>query len=381
LPALPKLGTVIQPRGESRPDDRQAPRRSLLRPVLLVVLSVLVAALVAAGVTLGILQLQAPTNPQHVNLRSGVTISEESAITNVAAKAKPAVVSVVTQDQPRLARGSGYLVTSDGYIVTAVNVLAGATTMTVLLTGDPRLHSARLVDYDCQTGVAVLKIDQVSGLPTLAFGDPTALVAGQIVVAVGGPLDGGAVTPGYVSSQHRPVIVTDPVALRTVEISDTIQTNAAIGSGTVGGPLLNVGGQVVGVAMQAQGSSGSNGFGLNVADIQDDVQQILSTGQVVVSSLGVTSTDLGLQAAALGGLPEGSQLVSLDKTGPAGAAGLQPGDVITQLDDVKVDAAHPLRLLLRSRFHPNQRVTVTYFRAGSSTQAQVTLVGQHPACA
>ncbi len=372
---------MIQPRGESRPDDRQAPRRNAWRPALVLVAGLLVSALVAAGVTLGILQLQSRTNPQQVNLQSGVTISEESAITQVAAKTKPAVVSVVTQDQPRLGRGSGYLVTSDGYIVTAVNVISGASAMTVLLTGDAKLHQARLVDYDCQTGVAVLKIDQVSGLPTLAFADPTALVAGQIVVAVGGPLDEGPVTPGYVSSLHRPITVADTVTLRSVEISDTIQTSAVIGSATEGGPLLNVGGQVVGVAMQSQGSTGSGGFGLNVADIQDDVQQIVSTGQVVVSSLGATSSDLSLAAAALSGLPEGSQLVTVDKSGPAAAAGLQVGDVITQLDDVKLDAAHPLRLLLRSRFHPNQRVQVTYFRAGASTQVQLTLAAEHPTCA
>jgi len=346
-----------------------------------VVASVLVTALVAAGVTLGILRLQSPTNPQQVNLRSGVTISEESAIIQVAARAKPAVVSVVTQDQPRIGRGSGYLVTSDGYIVTAASVITGASKMTVLLTGDSSLHVARLVDYDCQTGVAVLKIDQVNGLPTLVTADPTALVPGQVVVAVGGPFDGGAVTPGYVSSLHRPTTVTDPVAQRTLEISDTIQTSAVIGAGTAGGPLLNVGGQVVGIAMQSQGSNAASGFGLNVADILDDVQQILSNGEVVVSSVGATSTDLTQQAAAVAGLPEGSQLITVDKGGPAAAAGLQSGDVITQLDDVKLDAAHPLRLLLRSRFRPNQRVAVTYFRAGASTQVQLTLAGQHPVCA
>ena len=295
--------------------------------------------------------------------------------------AVPAIVTVVTKDQPKVGRGSGYLATSDGYIVTAVGVIAGASTMTVLLTNDAKLHDARLVDYDCQTGVAVLKIDQVSGLPTLAFADPNALVAGQVVVAVGGPLDGGAVSPGYVSSLHRPVTVTDSATLRSVEISDTIQTSALITSSTMGGPLLNVGGQVVGIAMPAQGSSASTGFGLNVADIQDDVQQILANGQVVVSSLGVTSADLSQPAASLSGLLEGSQIVTVDKTGPAAAAGLLAGDVITQIDDVKLDAAHPLRLLLRSRFRPNQRVAVTYFRGGASTQVQLTLVGQHPACA
>ena len=163
-----------------------------------------------------------------------------------------------------------------------------------------------------------------------------------------------------------------------MEISDTIQTSTVIATSTIGGPLLNVEGQVVGVAMQSQASSG---FALNVADILDDVNQIISTGQVVVASLGVTSTDLSLQAAALAGLPEGSQLVTADKAGPAGLAGLQPGDVITQVEDVKLDAAHPLRLLLRSRFHPNQKVIVTYFRGGASTQVQLTLAGQHPACA
>ncbi|MEA2629435.1 MAG: putative serine protease PepD [Chloroflexota bacterium] len=346
--------------------------------MLVVVASVLVTALVAAGVTLGILQLESRTNPQQVNLRSGVTIAEESAIIQVAAKAKPAVVSVVTQDQPRLVRGSGYLVTSDGYIVTATSVIAGAGTMTVLISGDVALHPARLVDYDCQAGVAVLKVDQVSGLPTLASADPTALVAGQVVVAVGGPLDGGAVTPGYVSALHRPLTVLDPSGVRSVEISDTIQTNAVIAANTAGGPLLNVGGQVVGVTMPPQGSSG---FALNVADITDDVQQILSTGQVVVASLGTTETDLGAQAAAIAGLPEGSQLVTVDKGGPAAAAGMQPGDVITQVEDVKLDAAHPLQLLLRSRFHPTQRVTVTYSRAGASTQVQLTLAPLHPACA
>jgi putative serine protease PepD len=225
----------------------------------------------------------------------------------------------------------------------------------------------------------VIKIDKVSGLPTLAFADPTALVQGQVIVAVGGPVDGGPITPGYVSAMHRVISAHDPVnAGRTVQFSDTIQTNVAIDDGTSGGPLLNVGSQVVGIAMVSP--SELAGFGLNVADIQDDVQQILSAGQVVVASLGATTIDVTPESAALGGIPEGAQLTTVDKGGPAAASGLKSGDVITQLDDVRIDAAHPLSLLLRSRFHANQRVTVTYSRAGSSTQAELTLAGQHPTC-
>lgn len=348
---------------------------------MLVAAALLVTALVAAGVTLAVLQVQSRTNPQQVNLRSGVTISEDSAIVQAAARARPAVVSVVTQQLPAVSRGSGYLFTTDGYIVTNIDVIAGAGGMTVLVPGDASAHDARLVDYDCQTGVAVIKIDKVSGLPTLLFADPTALVRGQVIVAVGGPFEGGAVTPGYVSAIHRVVSIANPSGdQRVLELSDTIQTSAQISAGTAGGPLINVGGQVIGVAMQSQASTGTDGFGLNVADIQDDVQQILQTGQVVVSSLGATTTDVSPEMALLSGLPAGSQLVTLDKGGPAASAGLQPGDVITQLDDVKLDAAHPLRLLLRSRFQPNQRVTVTYSRAGISTQTQLTLSGEHPSC-
>jgi putative serine protease PepD len=336
----------------------------------------LVVALVAAGVTLAVLSYQSRTNPQQIDL-PGVTISEDSAIVKAAAKAMPAVVSVVTQQPPAVGRGSGYLATSDGYIITNVDVISGASSMSVLIQGDAKPHDARLVDYDCQTGVAVLKVDNVRGLPTLNFADPNVLVPGQVVVALSGPFDGSAITPAHVSAIHRVVTTVDPIG-RVTQYSDTIQTSATIDRGTAGGPLLNVSGQVIGIAMQSLLASG--GYGLSVADIQDDVQQILSTGQVTVSSIGAATTDLTPEVAALSGLPQGAQVVTVTKRSPAAAAGLQTSDVITQIDDVKLDAAHPLSLLLRSRFHPNQRVTVTYWRGSTSTQAELTLTGTHPHC-
>ncbi len=353
--------------------------RSAWRSVLAIVAGLLVTILVAAGVTFAILRIESRTNTQQVNLQPGVTLTQDSAIVQAAAKGRPAVVSVVTQHQPSIVRGSGYLATTDGYIVTSINVIAGANGLTVLVPGDSAPHAARLVDYDCQTGVAVIKIDKVSGLPTLAFADPTVLVQGQVIVAVGGPVDGSAVTPGYVSAMHRVTSAKDPVNLgRTIQFSDTIQTNLPIDDGTSGGPLLNVSSQVVGIAMVS--STELVGFGLNVADIQDDVQQILTSGQVVVASIGATTSDVTPENAALGGIPAGAQVSAVERGGPAAAAGLQTGDVITQLDDVRIDAAHPLSLLVRSRFHANQRVTVTYTRGHTSTQAELTLSGQHPTC-
>lgn len=350
-----------------------------MRVVLAVAAGLIVTVLVATGVTLAVLRTQSRTNNQQVELQPGITITENSAIVAAASKARPAVVSIVTQQTPTIVTGSGYLATSDGFIVTNINVVAGANGMTVLIAGDSNTHDARLVDYDCQTGVAVIKIDKVSGLPTLGFADPNALVQGQVIVAVGGPVAGGAVTPAYVSAVHRLSSESDPVNLgHTLQFSDTIETSAPIDGGTSGGPLLNVGSQVVGIAVES--STSRTGFGLNVADIQDDVQQILQTGQVTVASLGASTTDITPEQAALTGIPEGSQVAATDKGGPAAAAGLLPGDVITQIDDVRLDAAHPLTLLLRSRFHANQRVTVTYSRGGVSTQAELTLTGRHPTC-
>ena len=350
-----------------------------MRLVLAIAAGLILTVLVATGVTLVVLRTQSRINNQQVNLQPGITITEDSAIVAAATKARPAVVSVVTQHTPTIVTGSGYLATSDGFIVTNINVVAGANGMTVLIPNDSKTHDARLVDYDCQTGVAVIKIDTVSGLPTLGFADPNALVQGQVIVAVGGPVAGGAVTPAYVSAMHRVSSENDPVNLgHTLLFSDTIETSAAIDGGTSGGPLLNVGSQVVGIAVES--SATRAGFGLNVADIQDDVQQILQTGQVTVASLGVVATDVTPEVAALNGGPEGSQVASVDKGGPAASAGLLAGDVVTQIDDVRLDAAHPLTLLLRSRFHANQRVTVTYSRGGVSTQAELTLTGRHPTC-
>ena len=95
-----------------------------MRPILAVTAGLLVTALVAAGVTLAILRVESRTNTQQVNLRNGVTLTEDSAIIAAATKARPAVVSIVTQHLPNLVRGSGYLATSDGFIVTNTNVIA-----------------------------------------------------------------------------------------------------------------------------------------------------------------------------------------------------------------------------------------------------------------
>jgi putative serine protease PepD len=346
--------------------------------------SALVAALVggavAAGVTLVVIRQQSRTNPQNVSLGSNVTINEQDATTTVARNAQPAVVSIVT-DATNLTHGSGFLVTTDGYIVTNVGVVANAQTLAVLLGTDSKRHDARLVDYDCTTGVAVLKVDQVSNLPTLALDTSADLTTGQTVIVVPGGLGGGhGVSRGVIGGLHDIVPVTVGWGPGEAQMSNVIRTDAQVDAGASGAPLLNVGGQVVGVSMTATSQGQPTSFALAASDLQPEIEQIVQGGGLVVPSVGAQTMDVGADAAAIRGGPAGARIMATDAGGPSAGAGLTSGDVITQLDDQRLDDAHPLAQVLRTRFKADQRVTVTYSRGTSSAQVQLTLQGVHPAC-
>jgi S1-C subfamily serine protease len=332
---------------------------------------------VAAAVTVALVDSRARTNPQDLNLRSGVTVNEESNTVQVIQAAQPAVVTIVTKPG---ASGSGFLVTSDGNLVTNVRVIANAQSLTVLVTGDARPHDARVVDYDCETGIAVLKVNGVSNLKTLSFGDSNALKLGQSVVAVGGPLEASA-QRGIVSSLHRTVAVDDAVdATRTDHLSDTLGTDTAVDPNSSGGPLLNVNGQVVGVYVAAASNKQPLDFAIASNDVQPEVEQILQTGQLALPWMGLDSSVLSSGDAAIQNQVPGSLVKSVTAGSAAELAGIKPGDVITQLDSYKLDDAHPLPQVLRAQFKPSQRVTVSLWRAGQTSQVELTLGSQHPTC-
>jgi putative serine protease PepD len=371
---------VIDPEGAESPPEVPAGSRRSSTVVALVVIAAIVSGAVSAGVTLAILRFQSRTNPQTVDLGSNVRITEDSAIIQVADKAAPAVATIVT-GRASQGLGSGYLTTSDGYIVTNAHVVANSSGLAVIFAGSSGRHDARLVDSDCQTDVAVLKVDGVTNLPTLAFGDATNLRAGQSTVAVGSALGQRAVASGIISSLHRAVTVSDPVASSVDRtFSDTIQSTAAVDRVSSGGPLLNVAGQVIGVTVAADSSSGQATFAISAADIRAEVEQIIRDGKLVVPSLGIVSHDLTSQDAALLGVPVGASFVGVTAGGPAETAGLKAGDVITAVDEVKLDDAHPLLQVLVTQFRPAQRVTLTLSRQGTPTQVQGTLGSQHPVC-
>lgn len=372
---------MIEPAGaESRPPATEPGRggpssRALLAIVLA---AVLLSGLVAGGVAYGVLKLQSRTNPQELNLGSRVQLTEDSATGQVVAKALPAVVTVLSDERGQ-SYGSGFLVTTDGYIATSVAVVAGSGTLTVLLPGETRRRDARVVDYDCAIGVAVLKVDGVANLPTLSIADSAQLKVGQTVVALGGPYGKTLASKGIVSAVHRSAPVPGAPLNGPESYSDTIQSDARIDSANSGGPLMNVGGQVVGMDV-APGSGGQTAFALASNSIQPVVEQIAQSGQLQVADMGLRSADLSPEEAAVRGLPVGSLVVSVDSGGPAEVAGIKVGDVLTQVDDNHLDAAHPLLPLLRGHYKPAQRAVVSYSRAGSAAQVEMTLRAARPAC-
>lgn len=374
---------MIDPEGAESPPEVPAGSRRTGAVVALVVIAAIVSGAVAAGVTLAILRSQSRTNPQTVDLGSNVRITEDSAIIQVAGKAAPAVATIVT-GQPGAGHGigSGFLTTSDGYLVTNAHVVANASALAVLFPGDSVRHDARVVDSDCQTDLAVLKVDGVAGLPTLAFADTSSLRVGQRVIAVGSPLGTRAVSAGIVNSLHRVTSAADAVTPSSQRaFADTIRTDTEIDLASSGGPLLNVAGQVVGVDVAAGDPGGGQvAFAIDAAAVKSEVEQIVRDGKLVVPFLGAASRDLTSQDAALQALPAGGLIETVMAGGPAAAAGVTAGDVITAVDEVRLDDAHPLLQVLVNQFRPGQRVTLTINRQGVATQLQATLGGQHPVC-
>jgi serine protease Do len=175
--------------------------------------------------------------------------------------------------------------------------------------------------------------------------------------------------------------ISDPVtASGSLTIPDTIQTDTAIDTRSSGGPLLNVAGQVIGVNVAADAGGQRVGFAISAADVRIEIEQIIRDGMLVVPDLGLRTIQVTSADAALRGVPVGNLVTQVLPQGPAEVAGVKTGDVITAIDEVKIDEAHPLSQVLVTGFRPGQRVALSLTRQGASIQVQATLGRHHPSC-
>ncbi len=269
----------------------------------------------------------------------------------------------------RSATGSGFLVDPKGYIITNYHVIEDADVIKVKLMDDPTTYKAKLIGFDVETDLAVIKINADHSLPTVKIGNSDAVQVGDWAIAIGSPFGlESTVTVGIVSAKGRDI--------GTQQFQRFIQTDAAINRGNSGGPLVNIRGEVIGVnTMIATNNGGYQGvgFALPVNMAVKVYNQIIKNGRVTRGSIGVSfgREDDPYLLPALG-LDHGVLITTVQKGGPADKAGIKPEDVIIAMNGVPIRNGDDL--VARVADTPvGEEVTITVDRGGKKMDFRVVV--------
>ena len=267
--------------------------------------------------------------------------------------------------------GSGFILTSDGYIMTNAHVVDGADEVLVTL-ADKRELKAKVVGLDKRSDVAVVKV-QGSNLPAIKVGDVSQLRVGEWVIAIGSPFGlENTVTAGIVSAKQRD----------TGDYLPFIQTDVAINPGNSGGPLINMRGEVIGINSQIYSRSGGY-MGISFSIPMDEAMrvsdQIRANGHVTRGRVGVQIDQVSPEVAESIGLGKarGALIRMVEAGGPADKAGLQAGDIIVTFDGKPIDKASDLPRIVGNT-KPGTKAEMQVFRRGAQRKLTVT-VGELPA--
>jgi serine protease DegQ len=318
---------------------------------------------------------------------------------DAAQRAMPAVVSVYTTkeirrgpytDDPFFERffgerfrqqaervtslGSGVIATADGYVLTNNHVVQAADEILVAL-GDGRRVEAKLVGADPETDLAVLRIE-APNLPAITFGRSEDLRVGDVVLAIGNPFNvGQTVTMGIVSALGR-------TGLDLSRYESYIQTDAAINQGNSGGALVDTHGHLVGINTAIFSRSGGSigiGFAIPTTIITQVMEQLIKTGKVVRGYFGIEPEDITPEMVDALKLPrkEGVIVRGVQRSAPAGKAGIEPGDILLSINDQPVQDT-PRMLTQIAQLAPGSVARVKVIRGGKELEIPVT-VGERPA--
>ncbi|NGX50420.1 MAG: Periplasmic serine endoprotease DegP [Chlamydiae bacterium] len=278
------------------------------------------------------------------------------------------------QRGPQISQGSGFIVSTDGYIMTNLHVVRGAKKITVhLQDGYNRQLNATFIGGDRHTDIAVIKIDESYGknFPFLELGNSDELEVGEWVVAIGNPFHlEASVSAGIISAKGRQ-------NLQITDYEDFIQTDAAINPGNSGGPLLDLDGNVIGMNTAIVSQSGGNmgiGFAIPSNILQNIREQLVENGTVTRGFLGVSLQAIDNDLAEAFGLDstQGVLVVDIVEESPAEKAGLKQGDIITKLNGNPVRSPSSLRNAI-VLLPPETVVQLTINRNGKTMRLPVTL--------
>ncbi|OBI50723.1 peptidase S1 [Mycobacterium kyorinense] len=307
-------------------------------------------------------------------------------VEQVATKVVPSVVMLETDLGRQSEEGSGIILSADGLILTNNHVVAAAATgrgetppgpapKTTVTFSDGRTAPFTVVGADPTTDIAVVRVQDVSGLAPISIGSSADLRVGQPVIAVGSPLGlEGTVTTGIVSALNRPVSTTGDTGNQNT-VLDAIQTDAAINPGNSGGALVNMNGDLIGVnsaiatlggdSADSQSGSIGLGFAIPIDQAKRIADELIRSGTASHASLGVQVMN---DKSA-----HGAKVVDVVPGGAAASAGLPSGVVVTKVNDRTINSADGLVAAVRSKA-PGDKVTLTYLDpSGDSRTVQVTL--------
>jgi serine protease Do len=288
--------------------------------------------------------------------------------------------------QPLRGQGSGFIVTSNGYILTNNHVVTNSDRETIadkvtVRMMDHRVFTAKVVGHDRTTDVAVIKIDGTN-FPTVSLGNDVNSRIGEWVLAIGNPLGlENTVTAGIISAKGRSLgpELMNPDGRNQYAISDLIQTDAAINPGNSGGPLVNSRGEVIGINSAIASPTGYNagyGFAIPVTLAKRVMDEIIAHGRVRVPALGIGIDEVSPEDAAVAGVKDIRGVLVRNfptENTPAKRAGLQPGDVIITADGQPVDRVSTLQRIVRNH-NPGETIEIEAMRYGQRKTFRVTLM-------
>lgn len=274
--------------------------------------------------------------------------------------------------------GSGFIVTSNGMLVTNKHVVADTTMTYQVITSDGKKYDVRHIYRDPLNDVALLKIDPnqnpAKKLIPLTLGNSSHLQVGQYVVAIGTALGQfrNTVTTGVISGLGRGITAGSPYEGSVEQLSNVIQTDAAINPGNSGGPLFNSSGEVIGVNTAVSQNGQNIGFAIPINVITDALKNYQKNGKIERPFLGISYSLLSKNTAVINNLPVGAYIQDISQGSPAEKAGLQQGDVITKIDGKQINDNNTLASVI-SKDKVGQTISITIYRNNKTQTLQATL--------
>jgi S1-C subfamily serine protease len=370
-------------------------RKLLIFFAVVVILLAAVAGGAVADRIIGIKLLDKRFPPKNSQQEQVKVVIREGDVSDVVKKVGPSVVTVSaktpvtqviqfspfggftrgTQGGTEADIGSGFVVSSDGLIVTNKHVVADTSLSYKVSTSDGKTYDVVEINRDPANDIAVIKID-AKDLTPVTLGDSSNLEVGQFVIAIGTALGEfrNTVTTGVISGLGRGISAGDAYQGYIEQLDNVIQTDAAINPGNSGGPLLNAEGEVIGINVAVAQGANNIAFAIPINTVKNNLDTFKSTGKFPAKAyLGVEYQVLTQQAALLNSVPQGMYVVNVIAASPAEKAGIEAGDIIFKIDGKEVGTdANALSKIIAGK-KPGDVLSLDIWRNGESKNLKVTL--------